>query len=103
MGQATKKQQQQDRREPDELVVARSPHDGEWYVYRFAATGDLRSVSSGYSNQEDAFDNARAQERPAVRNTTITDELGKPEWLTPRQPRLRERGRWARRNRRPQV
>lgn len=83
---------------PDELVLWRSPNDGQWYVTRFAATGDIRSVSSGYENRQDALDNIEAQERPAVWNLDVS-ESGSPEWLTPRAPRRRERGRWARRNR----
>lgn len=84
--------------EPDELVVWRSPHDGKYYCSRFAATGDVRSVSEGYDDEDDAIANAAAQERGAVRRTDVTD-LGRPDWLTPREPRRRERGRWLRKNR----
>lgn len=94
MGQAQQRNRQQPP-QPDELVVWRSPNDGEYYVTRFAASGDIRSVSSGYVNEDDAIANAEAQERPAVRRTTIT-EMGRPEWLTPRKARRRLRGRWAR-------
>lgn len=83
---------------PDTLHVWQSPADDKWYCVRVASTGDVRMISQGYDDQDDAINCADACRAAAVIDTTI-GESGRPEWLTYTGPRPRRRGRWLRRRR----